>query len=175
MNFYSEVMILDGDTFEQLFASTSPMRVSVISSRKPTKFQVETGETRSDHVVVGPIEIVIYLNLLSENSRDQYSALMDAAGDNRLVTVQTKMSSFDNMLIELVTLDESSNMLTGAAVPLRLSEWRDVQPEYGELQQDQVAKPEQSSTVKRGKQTGTPATPEQEKKGSVLFRVLGDD
>lgn len=169
---YSQVMILDGETFEQLFVSASPMRLSAVESRKPTKFQVETGETRSDHVVVNANEIVIYLNLMTDDARDQYGLLRDAAAENRLVTVQTKMSSFDNMMIELITLDESNSNLSGAAVPIRLTEWREIQPEYGELKQEQVAKPEQSSTVKRGKQAGTQASPEQESKGSVLFGIL---
>ena len=82
------------------------------------------------------------------------------------------------MLITAIPTVETADLVEGGTVSIRLQEWRAIKPEYGEIQQAQVAKPEQSDTVKRGKQTPTKATSQQEAKvekqqrRSVLDRVL---
>lgn len=168
--FQSDVQVLDGGNFSVLFESTTPMRVSTTEEFKPTKFTVESGEERSDHIVKSAIEITIDFIITGDNARDQFDQLRQAAREHRLVTIQTRMSSYDNMLIESLGLDETIDIFQGAAIPVRFSEWREVEPEYGELKVSQVADPKQSSTVKRGRQTGSDASPEQvgKRKQSVL-------
>lgn len=168
----SKVQVLDGETFSVLFQDPTIMRVGVTEAQTPTKFQVETGETRNDHVIEEAIEVVVYFNLLSESARDQFAAIREAKDANRLVTIQTKMSSYDNMLIESIGLDESAYVYSGAEVPVTFSEWREVSPEYGDLKQEQVAEPKQASTKKSGKQSGTTTPPQQERKASVLYGIL---
>ena len=72
------------------------------------------------------------------------------------------MSSYDSFIIESITHEETSS--SGIKVDVLFKEWKEITPEYGELKQEQVAKPEQASTVDRGKQTGV----EPKKKGSIL-------
>jgi hypothetical protein len=152
-----------------IFSAAYPMRVSVTDTKTATQFQVENGETRSDHVVDNAIEITVDFILIGDDARNQFDNIHQAYKNNTLLSIQTKMKTYDNMLIVGVPHDETFTVYDGASMPVQFQEWREIQPEYGELQQKQVAKPEQSSTAARGKQTGIDAPPAtQEKTSSVL-------
>jgi hypothetical protein len=152
------VAILDDETLQPLFTASSPMRVAVDRTKTPTKFQVESGATRSDHVVINATEIGIDL-VLTNDTRQQYAALEQAWTANRLVTVQTKVSSYRHMLIEMLPHDENVALGDSISMPIRLSEWREVQPAYGTLPMSKAANKAQSSTVARGNQQGRTTNP----------------
>ena len=115
------VAILDAESFEQLFAATNPMRVSVREEKKVTKFQVEDGSERSDHVVRLATEIGVDLMIEDEFARNMYLQLQQAWRDNKLVIVQTKVASYESMLIESMPHDETPEMGNGIAMPVRLT------------------------------------------------------
>ena len=169
------VAILDNDNLQQLFVASSPLRVSVRESKKATQFAVEDGTTRSDHVTVDAIEISFDLFLSDENARNGYEEIRQAWRENRLVTVQTKISSYPDMLILEIPHDETVEGGGSIRVPIRMQEWRTYEPQFGALPPQKVKKAEQSSTVQAGqKQTSNtdaddPATA---RRGSVLFGVL---
>ncbi|HEK0316217.1 TPA: hypothetical protein SMO78_003685, partial [Proteus mirabilis] len=48
----TEVKIFDLASFSTLFDSVSPIQINVRDEHKATQFQVESGETRSDHVII---------------------------------------------------------------------------------------------------------------------------
>src|SRR5699024_8446353 len=90
--------------------------------------------------------------------------------DHRLITVQSRMATYEDMIIEAMPHEETRDVYDGAVVPVRLVQWRAIEPEYGELQQEMVDDPAQSSTVQRGRQEGqeVPAGGETERQGSTL-------
>lgn len=173
---FTPVQILDNDDFSILFSDSSPMRVSVLDEKRATRFKVEDGGERSDHIVKNAIELNIELIASGVSARSQFQAVQQAFDNNRLVIVQTKMRSYENMLIESFPHEETQQIYDGVIIPLRLIEWRTVNAEFGELlqerqlTQEQVAQPEQSSTVNRGTQTGQTVEPDSEtaRRGSVL-------
>src|SRR5699024_8459111 len=116
-NNYTPVQILDGETFEVLFSSSNAMRLTVIGEKRITRFQVESGEERSDHVVTGAIEISIEFVLAGRDSREQFRAIRQAYRDHRLITVQTRMATYEDMLIEAMPHEETSVVYDGAVVP----------------------------------------------------------
>lgn len=152
------VAILDDETLQPLFQASSPMRVAVDRSKTVTQFKVESGATRNDHVVDNATELNIDFTL-TDTIRPQYSALEQAWAANRLVTVQTKVSSFRHMLIYMLPHDENTSLGDSINVPMRLIEWREVQPAYGTLPPSKVANKAQSSTVQRGTQQGRTSNP----------------
>lgn len=166
------VAILDAESFEQLFTATHPMRVSVREEKKITKFQVEDGGTRSDHAVKLATEIGIDLMIEDEFARNMYLQLQQAWRDNRLVIVQTKVSSYENMLIESIPHDETPELGNGISMPIRLTEWRTVTPQYGSLPPSKVASKKQSDTAKQGQKQSSTASPAQTRKASVLYGVF---
>lgn len=161
------VAILDAESLQIIFASAEPMRVSVKESKRATKFAVEDGTERSDHVVRELTEIQIDF-LLAEDTRNQFETLRQAFDQNKLVTVQTKVRSYENMLIVDLPHDETPELGIAVNVPIRMQEWVEVKPEFGELPPAKVANKNQSSTVKRGQQTSREADAETKKKGSFL-------
>lgn len=166
------VAILDGEDFQQLFAATQPMRVSVREEKRATKFPVEDGSTRSDHVVRMPTEIGIDLVIEDEFARDMYLQLQQAWQQNKLVVVQTKVGSYSSMLIESMPHDETPELGGGISIPIRLSEWQTVTPQYGTLPPAKVAKKKQADTAKQGQKQSTTATTAQTRKASVLYGVF---
>jgi hypothetical protein len=166
------VCILDNENFQQLFSAASPMRMSVREGKIATKFQVEDGDTRSDHVVVQQTEITIDFIIEDEFARDCYQQIKQAWSDNRLVSVQGKVSSYPNMLILEIPHDESPEYGMGISMPIRLVEWRSVEPQYGALPPQKVKYSKQSSTAKKGqKQTSEADTPTRNK-ASVAYRIF---
>jgi len=167
----TRVAILDGESLSPLFESADPLRVSVSERVTPTKFAVEDGSTRSDHVVEELKEIAIDF-ILTDDTRNGFSNLKQAWSAKRLVTVQTKVDSYENMLIIAIPHDETADLGMAISVPVRLMEWREVKPEQGDLPQKSVAKKKQSSTVKRGQVRGTEAGEGTERKGSILSGIF---
>lgn len=166
------VAILDAESFEQLFTATHPMRVSVLEEKKVTKFQVEDGSTRSDHTVKMATEIGIDLVIEDDFARNMYLQLQQAWRDNKLVIVQTKVASYESMLIESMPHDETTEMGNGISIPIRLTEWRTVTPQYGSLPPSKVASKKQSDTAKQGQKQSSEASAAQTRKASVLYGVL---
>lgn len=166
------VCILDGENFQQLFAAAQPMRMTVREIRRATKFVVEDGSTRSDHVVVEAIEISIDLILQDQDSRNGYEQIRQAWRDNRLVTVQGKVGSYNSMLITDIPHDESPEYGMGIAIPMRLTEWRAVKPEYGTLPPSKVKSKKQASTAKGGQKQTTEASQPTKNRASVAYRIF---
>lgn len=170
---HSPVQVLDGEGFGVLFESAAPMRLTVRDEKRATRFPVETGGERSDHVIDNAIEIAIEFVLTGREARQQFQAMRQAYLERRLVTVQTRMGTYDNMLIEAFPHEETVTVSDGAVLPVRFLEWLEIQPEYGELQQSEVADPKQSSTVQRGAQTGATPSVETEQRGSSILGSWG--
>lgn len=160
-SFTSPIQVIDAEGFGGIFSSAQPMQVDVSDESKATEFTVETGESRSDHVIKKPIEITISFMLVNLDARNQFENIRNAKNANTLVTIQTKMSTYERFLIESISHSENANIALGATVDVRFIEWREITPEYGELQQASVANKNQSSTVERGKQTGKEANNQQ--------------
>lgn len=161
------VAILDNDSLEPIFTASTPMRVSIDKSKIVTQYQVEDGTLRNDHVVENPIAASIDL-MLTDSKRNEYIALEQAYNENRLVIVQTKVSSYQNMLIEAMPHDETIDLGQNVIVAVRLIEWREVTPSYGDLPPKKVQNKNQSSTV----QSGTQQPNESQRKQSVLFGIF---
>lgn len=159
------VIILDNDSLEELWEGSDIMRVSVSETSKATRYAVEDGTNRNDHVIKNPVEITLSM-ILAGKIAQLFQLLKQTYIEHKLVTVQTKTDIYTNMLVEEIPHEQDTGMTDGVTVNVKLVEWQEVVPEYGELTAKKVAQPRQSDTVKRGSQatSGTPS----EKRQSVL-------
>jgi len=150
------VTILDSESLQPLFSGANIMRVTVRNEKRATQFPVEDGSERSDHVIVLAKEIEIDY-ILTDEAKLLHDAIKQAFTDNRLVTVQTKVDSYPNMLIESIPHDETAEA-NGIPVNVHLIEWVSVAPSYSDapMRKSDVKSSKQASTVQRGQQT--PAT-----------------
>lgn len=163
------VIILDNDTLQELWAGSDIMQVSVMETSKATRYAVEDGTSRNDHVIQNPVEITMSIVLVGEVAR-LFQLLKQSYLERKLVTVQTKTDVYTNMLVEEIPHDQDAGMTDGVTVSVRFVEWREVVPEYGELTMSRVANPNQSDTVNRGSQATSEASPE--KRQSVLRSIF---
>lgn len=163
------VVILDNDSLQGLWVGSDVMRVSVHETSKATRYAVEDGTSRNDHVIQNPTEIEISMILAGEMAR-LFQLLKQTYLERKLVTVQTKTDVYTDMLVEEIPHEQDAGMTDGVTVDVRLLEWRETAPEYGELTMSKVANPSQSDTVNRGSQATSEASPE--KRQSVLRSIF---
>lgn len=164
------VYILDNDSLEHIWPGAEVMSLSVTQIATATKFAVEDGTTRSDHVVQNPIEISLTIMLVDDISQ-AFEEILDTYERNGLVTIQTRTAVYTDLLVVAIPQAQKSDALDASEVSVKLSQWREVVPEYGALSPKKVAKKKQASTINNG----TQATAELpiEKKASILAGLLG--
>ena len=165
----NRVEILDNETLQPLWLGSDIMDVQVQETSTVTKYKVEDGTNRNDHIVHNPTEIMMRFTLAGEVSQ-LFNAIKQTYTNRDLVTVQTRTDVYADMIVTEIPQDQTGAATDAVALDIRLSEWREVVPEYGELTQARVAKPEQSSTVKRGSQATSETPPA--KKQSVLRSIF---
>ena len=161
----TQVQVLDNETLQPLWVGSDLMQVSVNESKKITRFQVEDGTEKNDHIIENAIEIVLRVVMVGEIVQ-LFEALRQTYRENDLVTIQTKVAVYADMAVEEIPHEEEAGMSDGITLEIRLVQWREVTPEYGELSPNDVAEPKQADTAKRGSQATTETPPA--KKQSVL-------
>lgn len=148
------------DEFNQVFAKARPLKADVYEAARVMDHPVESGSTMTDHRVIDPIEIEIYLVMSGDDYRDTYNQIKDLYNRATLLVVQTRSGSYSNMLISALPHDESPDTYDTINLSLRLREAILVTVQFQALPPRSVAVQRNASTVRRGQQTGTtePAT-----------------
>ena len=165
----SRVEILDNETLQPLWTGSDIMDVQVQETSTVTKYKVEDGTNRNDHIVHNPTEIMMRFTLAGEVSQ-LFNAIKQTYTERALVTVQTRTDVYADMIVTEIPQEQAGAAMDAVMLDVRLSEWLEVVPEYGELTQARVANPEQSSTVKRGSQATSETPPA--KQQSVLRSIF---
>lgn len=146
------VLILDDQTLSPLWDSQHPMKVSVQESKRVTKFTVEDGTVRNDHIVDDPVEIEIQF-VIADELQSRFSELQQTFNDRRLVTIQTKSAVYPSMVVQGLPQEQDNDRADAITVNVRFSQWREIAPEFGTLTMQDVDRAEQSDTVNRGTQS----------------------
>jgi hypothetical protein len=167
------IRFIDNESLQPIFETINIMDLSVNDSKKATRSSVETGAIRSDHVIDNLIEINLSVQLTTDESANEFNDIKTYYTDKKLVTIQCKMGTYVNMLIEEMPFYENASNLYGATIDIKLIEWNEVTPEYGELKQEKVKDKKKASTQERGRVAGSDSknTPP-EKKQSLAKRVF---
>ncbi|MCO8160981.1 hypothetical protein NRB16_24450 [Pseudomonas sp. LJDD11] len=166
------VSILDAASYQPLFETLNPMRVTVREVAKLTRFAVEDGSPRSDHRYIEPVEIDLPL-LLVDDVRNVFETLRQAWLDGKALIVQTKVRSYPDMMIVELPHEETPEQGASIPVAVRLQEVSVVTPEFGALPPRKVVNPAQASTTKKGHQQ-TSETPDAAKKRASLLHGVFD-
>ncbi len=145
----TEVRIFDLASFTTLFDSVNPTQVTIDDSHQAITFTVENGESRSDHVVINPISISISL-LLTGDIANAYATIKQLYDENTLVGIQTRVSTYQPMLLESLSHDEDPSKVDAIELKLKFIEWKSIEPEYNKKSAKSTKKPKQSSTINRG-------------------------
>lgn len=163
------VAVLDSQ-FAQVFEGARAIRATVSRVSKAMEHPLETGVTITDHRIILPIKIELSLLLTNADYRDVYQQVADLFKQAELLTVQTRVDSFADMLIEKMPHEETSEILDGVFLVLSLTEAKFVEPQFAPLK---VQEPRSSNTVQRGQQQPKAVPPERaERQGSILSQVF---
>lgn len=149
------VAVLDSE-FRQVFERARAIKATVMRASKAMEHPLETGATITDHRIVLPTAIELSMLLTSEDYRAVYQQVRDLFIRGDLLTVQTRVDSFQSMLIEKMPHDETPELFGGVALALSLKEAFFVSPTFAALK---VARPRDSNTTSRGQQQPTEAPP----------------
>lgn len=153
--------IFDAD-FNPKFESSTSMKIDVNRPARLMRHPLENGSQITDHIVFDPIEIEVILVFTGDDMRNGYEEVVQSFLIGELLTVQTKVGSFENMVMDGVPHEETSDMLDALTVSLRMIEARFIEVIYTPLPR----KASNSPTVKRGEQTAKP-------KQSVAYSLFG--
>lgn len=166
------VSMINSETLAPILPQgASPMRATIRETSKLTSWPVEDGTQRTDHRVLDPIEIDLSILLASDQNRDVFDQLRQVYLRGDSITVQTKLRTYDAMMIMEMPHDETADVSNAFAVSVRLKQVITVKPEFGALPPSRVANPVQSSTVKKGGQQTSEADASTRRKSSTLYRL----
>ncbi len=158
------VAVLAAD-FSQVFPRARALKISINRSSKAMEHPIETGATITDHRVILPVTAELSVILSSADYKAVYQQIGDLFRRAEVLTVQTRVESFPNMIIEKMPHDESSDIADGVAVSISLKEAKFVTAQFATLPPQKVARPKDADTVQRGQQQPTTSP---ERKGSIL-------
>lgn len=157
------VLFLDNETLKPVLDKLQCVRLNVTDEKTVTKFEVETGETINDHVITKPIIITVGVMLAGAQDRAAFEALREWFNAHKLLTMQTRMNTYSDMLIE--AMPHTEQVALNAEVEIRLTQWREVVPAYGEVYQARA--PRQKKTKDAGQKKGE----EPKNSGSILSKL----
>lgn len=162
------VAVLDAD-LNQLFPDARPVKATIKEESKAMEHPLETGALTVDHRVLLPTEIELQCLLTREEYAETFQRVKDVYLAADLCTVQTRVDSYDNMLILAMPHEESADVLDGVTLIVQMRHVMFVTAEFRDLPKVKPANLKNSKTVQRGEQR--PAETTDPKKGSILSRM----
>lgn len=151
---YDQVAVFD-QNFNQIFPEARAIKAVVKEQARVMQHPLESGAMTTDHRVILPIEIELSMILTSETYQDVYRQIKQFYLNATLLIVQTKSSSYNNMLISDMPHEENPDTYNILVLALSLKEVQFADTTYAYAPKN----PLNSSTVNRGTQQGTPALP----------------
>lgn len=150
------IILLDNETFEPVLTWIDIMNLSVQESKLVTSFAVEDGTTRSDHAVDEQTVVTLVGTYFGPDSPNIYGELRSLYDNHTLLTVQTRNTSYRDMILSEIPREEPAEIADGTVISLVLKAWKDVKAREGTFTVTEVAVPQQSDTVKGGVKNGVP-------------------
>lgn len=157
--------IFDNDTYEQLFTDAICLKTSLKDTSQLMTHPLEDGSKTADHQVFDLIKISMILQLSKINYNIVFENIDTAYRSSTLLTIQTKVNVYKNMLIESKPHVESSQ--SGVIINLDLTQ-------FDVSSTDTVYNPKfdkDKSTSKKGVQNGVSVSSQQQ--STILQKIVG--
>ena len=163
-------------SFNQVFQQARPMELRVQPTSKLMRHPLETGSLITDHQIFLPVELemdfllsngggiaggilsLVQGNGLTSSFQSLYQQIDAYYKASTIFTIQTKVSTFQNMVIEKLPHVEKPEMWDGILLKVRFSEAQFVSAQYSTLPPSSVVNPTNASTLQIGEQQAFPAT-----------------
>ncbi len=156
------VQILDATSGRQVFATARPLGALIREVSKGLRYPIETGAVLTDSVIVEPTEIQMDFLIQQGGYSTVYPQMRAGRLAGTLYTVQTRTGTYQNMYIEEMPHEESSEMMTAIKIHIKFVEALFVAPSTTGTTQIQnnysPAAPQNSNTVAQGLLSGVAAS-----------------
>ncbi len=156
--FVTDVVAIYDQNFNQVFKNARPIKAVVKPDSKLMEHPIETGATITDHRITLPVEIELSLILTASTYKESYQQIQQLFNDATLLSVQTKANIYYNQLIQSLPHEEAPETFDIITLALKLKE---VQFSSAQFQQFSPKDPNKASTVDKGTQQSSDATPQQ--------------
>jgi len=160
-----DVVAVLNSSFVQVFEKARILKAGIGPTSKAMEHPLETGATVTDHRIILPVTVELSMLLTSEDYPAVYLQVSDLFKKGELLIVQTRVSSFPDMLIEKMPHEETGDIFDGVALAVSLKQAQFVQPQFSTLK---VKQPRDSTTVKRGQQQPKETPPTAGRRTSIL-------
>src|ERR1700746_2218343 len=101
-----DVVGLFDSNFNQVFATSRPVRANVVEESTMFKHPLETGYKISDHRIIEPVEINMIVKLPEATFRDVYNSLRAGFKAGTAYTIRTRTGNYPNMILAAVPHEE---------------------------------------------------------------------
>jgi hypothetical protein len=154
----SDIIAIYDNDYNQLFPNVIAMKAQIKETSKAMVHPLETGEEATDHIITNPVEIDLDIFLPSAFYKDTYNSIKQIYTENKLLIVQTRVTTFKNLIITDMPHQEDAKMIDSIIINLKFKEVLFVESQFGSLPIS-PKKPSSKSTVDRGSINGkTPST-----------------
>lgn len=148
------VQVLDQQTLTQVFSGARPVKAEVRETAQVMKYPVESGVTLSDHRISLPTEISLTCIIPSGQYTQAYPAIRNAWINATLLSVQTRVGTYKNMIIAELPHDEDPDIFSAVTITIKLQEVIMIAPSStataGQLANFSPANPALQNTVNSG-------------------------
>lgn len=166
-----DVVGIYDQNFNQVFETARPIKASVKEDSKLMEHPTETGATITDFSIILPVEIELSIIAVGvAEYRSVYGRIRQAFQARTLFSVQTSTGMYTNQIIQSMPHEEDPALADAIAIAMKLKEVQIVEAQYLALPARKVRNPANASTVDKGQQQPTTASPA--RAGSVLYGIF---
>lgn len=117
-----DVTAILNESGEQLFSTAKLLKASVAPSNTFAQHPVEDGTVVSDNKIINQVRISIPMILDSNDYTDVYKAIQDASNNSVMLSIQTRVSTFNKMYIESYPSEESAAVFDTVSMTINFIE-----------------------------------------------------
>jgi Dit-like tail protein len=144
--------------FTPVIQDARPIKATVRQPSRILDHPIETGQIISDYSIILPIEIDLVVIVQAASYRSTYEEVVALYQAKNLLTVQTKTSSYDNMVIADIPHEETTDQYDAFSMVIKFRQVLVVQDAPPFMPADAT----QANTQSLGQQNATTATPIQQ-------------
>lgn len=148
----SDVVGVFDANFNQVFPLARPVKAVVREISRLMDHPVETGFITTDHRIVLPTEISMTVLLQGAQYRSVYQQIKQLFIAAPLLSVQTKTSTYKNMIIQDLPHEETPSVFDTVEMEIRFRQAQIVASQSQALPPQAVKNTVQQSTIKTGQQ-----------------------